>query len=76
MNIQLFAWFQQRVDRAVLGRVMSVLMFASVGLMPLSLAAAGIVIQWSLPGVFIGSGAMVLAVTLAAALLRPVREIE
>lgn len=76
LNIQLFAWFQQRVDRAVLGRVMSVLMFASVGLMPLSLAAAGVAIQWSLPGMFIGSGATVVAVTLAAALLRPVREIE
>ena len=32
LNIQLISWFQQRVDRAVMGRVMSVLMFAAVGL--------------------------------------------
>jgi hypothetical protein len=30
LNIQLISWFQQRVDRGVLGRVMSVLMFAAV----------------------------------------------
>lgn len=76
LNVQLMAWFQQRVGRAMLGRVMSLLMFAVVGLMPFSLAAAGVAIQWSLKGMFAGSGAMVLAVTLAAALLRPVREIE
>ena len=63
LNVQLLAWFQQRVDRAMLGRVMSVLMFAGLGLMPLSLAAAGVVVQWSLPGMFAGAGALVLVVT-------------
>ena len=36
LNVQLIAWFQQRVERAMMGRVMSVLMFASIGLMPFS----------------------------------------
>jgi hypothetical protein len=76
LNVHLLAWFQQRVDRAMLGRVMSVLMFASLGLMPLSLAAAGIAIQWSLSGMFAGAGVMVLVVTCIAALQRPVREID
>jgi len=76
MNVQLIAWFQQRVDRGVLGRVMSVLMFASLGLMPLSLAAAGVAVQWSLRGMFAGAGLLVLAVNLIAALQRPVREID
>ncbi|HEX3949170.1 MAG TPA: MFS transporter, partial [Steroidobacteraceae bacterium] len=76
LNVHLLAWFQQRVDRAMLGRVMSVLMFASLGLMPLSLAAAGAAVQVSLPGMFAGSGALVLVVTLVAALQRPVREID
>jgi hypothetical protein len=44
LNVHLLAWFQ-RVERTLLGRVMSVLMFASVGLMPLSLAAAGVAVQ-------------------------------
>jgi hypothetical protein len=69
-------WFQQRVDRAVLGRVMSVLMFASLGLMPLSLAAAGVAVQWNMRGMFAGAGALVVLVTCVAALQRPVREID
>ena len=76
LNVHLLAWFQQRVERAMLGRVMSVLMFASLGLMPLSLAAAGAAVQGSLPGMFAGAGALVLVVTLIAALQRPVREID
>ncbi|MEO7208503.1 MAG: MFS transporter [Steroidobacteraceae bacterium] len=76
LNVQLLAWFQQRVERAMLGRVMSVLMFASLGLMPLSLAAAGVLVQWSLPGMFAGAGALVIGVTFVAGLNRPVREID
>jgi hypothetical protein len=76
LNVHLLSWFQQRVDRAMLGRVMSVLMFASLGLMPLSLAAAGVAVQWSLSGMFTGAGVMVLVVTCIAALQRPVREID
>jgi MFS family permease len=76
LNVHLIAWFQQRVDRAILGRVMSVLMFAGLGLMPLSLAAAGVAVQWSLRGMFAGAGALVLVVTCVAALQRPVREID
>ena len=76
LNVQLIAWFQQRVERAMMGRVMSVLMFASVGLMPFSLAAAGFALKWSLRGTFIIAGSMVLLVTLLAAAHRTVREID
>jgi MFS family permease len=76
LNVQLVAWFQQRVERAVLGRVMSVLMFAAVGLMPISLALAGVVMKWSLAGMFAGAGLLVLLVTGLAATHRPVREID
>jgi MFS family permease len=76
MNVHLLAWFQQRVDRRVLGRVMSVLMFASLGLMPLSLAAAGVAVQWSLNGMFAGAGVLVLVITLIAALQPTVRAID
>jgi MFS family permease len=76
LNVQLIAWFQQRVDQAVRGRVMSVLMFSSVGLMPISLAIAGFAIKASLAGMFIVAGSMVLVVTLLAAAHRPVREID
>jgi MFS family permease len=76
LNIQLIAWFQQRVERTMMGRVMSVLMFASIGLMPFSLAVAGVAVKWSLPGTFFAAGVMVLLVTLLAAAHRTVREID
>ncbi len=76
LNVQLIAWFQQRVERTVMGRVMSVLMFSSMGLMPISLAIAGVAIEASLAGMFVVAGGMVLLVTLLAATHRPVREID
>jgi MFS family permease len=76
MLVQLMAWFQQRVERAVLGRVMSVQMFAVVGLMPFSQAAAGIAVQWSLSGMFIGAGTLMILITAVAAMIPEVRAIE
>jgi hypothetical protein len=76
LNIQLISWFQQRVDRAVMGRVMSVLMFASMGLLPFSLAIAGVALKASISGTFLAAGAMVLLVILLAASHRAVREID
>jgi hypothetical protein len=76
LNIQLIAWFQQRVDRALMGRVMSVLMFASVGLAPLSLAFTGLALKANILATFLAAGAMVLIVTLLAASHRVVREID
>src|SRR4029077_4527479 len=75
-NVQLIAWFQQRVDQAMIGRVMSLVMFCAIGLMPFSLALAGIAVQWSLPGMFIVAGCMVLLVTMLATTRRAVREID
>jgi len=76
LNVQLVSWFQQRVERAVLGRVMSVMMFAGVGLAPVSVAVAGVAVKWSLPGMFLAAGCLMLLVTLLAATHRPVREID
>lgn len=75
-NVHIVAWIQQRIALEVRGRVMSVLMLALIGLMPVSLAAAGALIAWSLPGMFLLSGALVIMVCGFGALQRPVRDIE
>jgi MFS family permease len=76
VNVQFSAWLQMRVDRAILGRVMSVLMFSAVGLVPVSYAAAGFLAKWSLKAVFITAGA-VLALTSALTVTgRAAREID
>jgi MFS family permease len=76
LNVQLISWFQQRVDRDVLGRVMSVVMFAAIGLVPISLAIAGFAINWSLRGMFVAAGALMLIVVFFAGMHRTVREID
>src|SRR5262245_33491426 len=76
INVQIQAWFQQRVDRAYLGRVVSVAMLSAFGLMPLSMAAAGVLVEWSPRGLFVIAGAAVIAVSAFGLLQRPVREIE
>jgi len=63
INVQIQAWFQQRVDRAVLGRVASLTMLAAFGLMPLSMAAAGVAVSWSAKGTFIIAGIAVMMVS-------------
>jgi MFS family permease len=76
INVQLQAWFQQRVDRAFLGRVVSVSMLSAFGLMPLSMAAAGMLVSWSPTGLFVIAGATLLLVTAFGLAQRPVREIR
>jgi MFS family permease len=76
LNVHLVAWLQQRVDREYRGRTMSVVMFAAVGLAPLSLALAGIAVKFSVSGMFVGAAILLLAVTTIAALQRPVRDID
>ncbi|HEU5153265.1 MAG TPA: MFS transporter [Gemmatimonadales bacterium] len=76
INVQLQAWFQQRVDRAFLGRVVSVSMLSAYGLMPLSMAAAGAAVGWSTRGMFAISGAAVLLVSMFGLFQKPVRGIQ
>jgi len=76
INVQLQAWFQQRVDRAYLGRVVSVLMLSAFGLMPLSMAAAGVGVEWSISGTFLVAGGAVILVSAFGLLQRPVRELR
>jgi hypothetical protein len=76
VNVHVGAWVMQRIDAAVRGRVSSVLMLASNGLIPVSLGVAGFLIAWSSRGMFLLAGGMILLVTAGASFQRPVREIE
>jgi MFS family permease len=76
VNVQFSAWVQMRVDRAILGRVMSVLMFSAVGLVPISYAVAGFLAQWSLPSVFFLFGGLLAATSALTVTGRAAREID
>jgi MFS family permease len=76
VNVHIGAWAMQRIDAAVRGRVASVLMLAAYGIAPISLAAAGFLVAWSLKYMFLLAGGLMLLATAGAALPKPVREIE
>ena len=76
VQVHLASWFQARVDRKMLGRVMSVTTFGALGLIPISYALAGALVQISLPLMFFTSGALVVAVSIIAAATSGVKSIE
>ena len=76
VNVQFAAWMQMRVERAMLGRVMSVMMFSAVGLVPISYAAAGVLADWSLPALFVIAGAILAGTSALAVTGKAAREID
>jgi MFS family permease len=76
VNIHIGAWIMQRIDVAVRGRVASVLMLASFGITPISLAVAGFLVAWSLKLMFLLAGGLMVLTAAGASFQKPVREIE
>ena len=76
MNVHIGAWVMQRIDVAVRGRVASVLMLATFGIMPISFAVAGFLIAWNLKFTFLIAGLAMLITAAGASLQKPVREIQ
>lgn len=56
LQVSGMAWLQRRSDPAFLGRVMSLVMFAVMGLTPVSYAVAGIVAESGAAQLFLGAG--------------------
>ncbi len=67
LAILLYTWMQTRTPRQMLGRVMSLLMFANTGLVPVSQALSGAASKWNLDLMLIIAGGLALLVTAWAA---------
>jgi MFS family permease len=67
ISITLFTWMQLRTPKAMLGRMMSMMMLSNTGLVPISQAISGAVSRWSLTLLFAGAGVLILLVALWAA---------
>jgi len=76
VNVHISAWAMQRIDAAMRGRAASVLMLASLGIAPISLAVAGFLVSWNMKFMFLLAGGVMLLAAAGAALSKPVREIE
>jgi predicted MFS family arabinose efflux permease len=66
LNVQVVAWLQGRVTPEARGRVMSLVMFGSVGLAPLSLALAGALVDLGvITAMFLAAGGIVIVAAVA-----------
>ncbi len=74
VNINFMTWLQRRVPEQLMGRVMSLTLFASVGIGPVSSALAGAIINVNLMLLFVGSGALLTIITLFTATMPVVRQ--
>ncbi len=72
-NIVAISWIQARVDHAMIGRVMSLVMLMGVGITPLSLAVSGGLIDVVATGLFVGAGLLILLTAAASAAVGFVR---
>jgi MFS family permease len=74
--ILFITWLQRRTDEAMLGRMMSLLMFASVGLQPISYLITGAFIDLNPAGLFVISGGLMVIIILLFMLNPAVRAME
>jgi MFS family permease len=72
-NLSLSTWVQQRVPAELLGRVFSLILLASVALIPLSQVVAGFLVDANLETMLVIGGSSMTAVALAAATTSTVR---
>jgi MFS family permease len=62
VGLVLFTWIQRSTPREMLGRVMSLFILSSLGLVPLSQAVSGAVIKWDLTAMFALAGGLLVLV--------------
>jgi hypothetical protein len=68
------SWLQERSEAALTGRVMSLALFATVALDPISFALAGVLVEVNLRAMFLGAGALLLLTATLGAASRNMRE--
>ena len=75
LAVLFLTWLQLRTPEALLGRVMGLMLFGSVGLTPVSLALAGALIAVDVTLLFLGAGVLLVLVVALAALSPTVRSL-
>lgn len=75
INTYAVSWLQRRTDPEMQGRVMSLVMLASVGLTPIGFAASGAIADWSVTALFVFAGGLTLLGAAGAAVSRTVRSL-
>jgi hypothetical protein len=76
VNTYAVSWLQRRTDPAMQGRVMSLVMLASMGLTPLAYAASGAIANVNPTLLFVLAGGMILLCAAGTAASRTVRSLR
>src|SRR5271155_5805255 len=76
VNVHIGAWAMPRIDAGGRGRGASVLMLASFGIAPISLAVAGFLVAWSLKFMFLLAGGLMVLAAAGASFQKRVWEIS
>jgi len=74
VNISLITWLQKHIPDVLMGRIMSLMMFAGLGVAPISAMLAGALLHVNLDALFIGAGLLMAAVALATITMPVVRQ--
>jgi hypothetical protein len=72
-NLTMITWAQQRIPKALMGRVFSLILLGSVALVPVSQVVAGALVTVSLSGMLLAAGTVLALLTLGAATMPAVR---
>jgi hypothetical protein len=72
----LVTWVQSRPPEEFVGRLMSLLLFASTGLIPVSMAVSGVVSRVDVTGLLVVSGTLIILISLAMLFNPTVRAME
>ena len=75
INVLAVAWLQGHTESSMIGRVMSLVMFASAGLSPVSYALAGGLVDLH-PGLLFGVAGAIVLVATALAAVSPMRDMD
>lgn len=76
INVFFVTWVQSRAPKALIGRLMSLLMFSSIGLLPISMALSGALSRVDVTLLFTISGSIVALLGLVMTLNPTVRAME
>jgi len=74
-NVMLVTWLQTRTAEAMMGRVMAMVMFASVGISPISMQVAGVLLSWQPALTFTAMGGALCAFALVMSMVPEVRRL-
>jgi MFS family permease len=74
-NVMLVTWLQTRTAEAMMGRVMAIVMFASVGVSPVSMQIAGMLLSWQPALTFAAMGGALCAFALVMSMVPEVRRL-